>query len=62
MPGALLKQVVNGMEEVPGEIAKVYEDQKTIIGGRRPELLDILRMLQIASSGKPTFICIDALD
>ena len=60
--GALLKQVVNGLEEVPGEIAKAYEDQKKVIGGRRPELSDILKMLQTISSKNLTFICIDALD
>ena len=62
MLGALLKQVVNGLEEVPGEIAKAYEDQKKVIGGRRPELSDILKMLQTISSEKLTFICIDAFD
>jgi len=62
MLGALLKQVVSGLEEVPGGIAKAYEDQKLVIGGRRPELSDILGMLQATSSGKLTFICIDALD
>ena len=62
MLGALLKQVVSGLGEVPGEIAKAYEDQKRVIGGRRPELSDILKMLQATSSEKLTFICIDALD
>ena len=62
MLGALLKQVVSGLGEVPGGIAKAYEDQKKVIGGRRPELSDILRMLQVTSSEKLTFICIDALD
>ena len=62
MLGALLKQVVSGMEEVPGEIVNAYEEQKKVIGGRRPELSDILRMLQTTAPGKLTFICIDALD
>ena len=60
--GALLKQVVSGMKEVPGEISKAYEDQKTVIGGRRLELSDILKMLQTISFERLTFICIDALD
>ena len=47
---------------MPGEIVEVYEKQKKVIGGRRPELSDILKMLQTTSSGKLTFICIDALD
>ena len=60
--GALLKQVVSGMEVVPKEIAQAYEDQKKVIDGRRPHLADIVKMLQITSSEKRTFICIDALD
>jgi len=60
--GALLKQVVRGMEKVPEEIAQAYGDQKKVIGGRRLELAEIVKMLQIASSEKPSFICFDALD
>jgi len=62
MLGALLKQVVGGLEEIPWEIARAYEDQGKVIGGRVPQLGDIVKMLQITSSKKPTFICVDALD
>ena len=62
MLGALLKQVVGGLIELPGEIAKAYEYQKKTIGGRAPRLSDIVKMLQTTSLEKPTFICIDALD
>ena len=62
MLGALLKQIVSGLEEMPEEIAQAYEDQKTVIGGRGPQLADIVEMLRTASSRKPIFICIDALD
>ena len=62
MLGTLLKQLVIGLREVPGEIAQAYEDQKNSIGGRRPRLPDIVKMLQNTSSTKRTFICIDALD
>ena len=62
MLGALLKQIVGGLEEVPGEISQAYEDQKKVIGGRRPHLADIVKMMQITSSKKHTFICIDAID
>jgi len=62
MLGALLKQLVAGLGEVPGEITQAYEEQKNFIGGRRPRQTDIVRMLQAASSKKRTFICIDALD
>jgi len=60
--GAVLKQVVGGLDEVPGEIARAYENQKKVIGGRGPRLPDVVRMLQTTSSEKHTFICIDALD
>ena len=62
MLGALLKQLVVGLEEVPGEIMQAYEEQKNFIGGRRPRQADVVKMLQTASSKKRTFICIDALD
>jgi len=60
--GALLKQVVGGVGEVPEEIARAYEDQKKAIGGRAPQLSDIVNMLQTTSSKRRAFICIDALD
>jgi len=58
----LLKQLLVGMREVPGEIVQAYENQKNSIGGRKPGLPDIVQMLQTTSSTKRTFICIDALD
>jgi len=62
MLGALLRQAVGGLGEVPEEIARAYEDQKKVIGGRGPQLSDIVKILQTATSERPTFICIDALD
>jgi len=62
MLGAVLKQVVSGLEEVPKEIVRAYEGQKRIIGGRAPQLADIVEMLQNTVFVKRTFICIDALD
>ena len=62
MLGALLKRAMGGLREVPEEIARAYEGQKTIIGGRGPQLFDIVKMMQTTSSEKSTFICIDALD
>ena len=62
MLGALLKQIVSGLEEVPGEISQAYEDQKKVIGGRRLQLGDIVKMMQTTFSKKLTFICIDAVD
>ena len=60
--GTLLRQVVGGLEEVPGEIAQAYKNQKQVIDGRRPQVADIVKMLQNTASMKRTFICIDALD
>ena len=60
--GSLLKQVVSGLEEVPEEILRDYEDQKRDLGGRGPLLSDIVKMLQTTCCEKRTFICIDALD
>ncbi|RPA96875.1 hypothetical protein L873DRAFT_1693023 [Choiromyces venosus 120613-1] len=62
MLGALLKQVVSGLGEVPKDIVKAYEEQKRAIGGRGPDLGDIVKMLKATSSSQRTFICIDALD
>jgi len=62
MLGALLKQLVCRSEETPEEISREYQIQRKSIGGEAPLLSDIVKMLQITSSKKFTFICIDALD
>ena len=59
---ALLKQVVSGLEEIPGEIAEAYEDHKSVVGGQGLPLAAIVQMLQNTASVKRTFIFIDALD
>ena len=58
----LLKQVVSGLEEIPAEIVQVFRDQGKVIGGRKLELDETVRMLQDISASRPTFICLDALD
>ena len=62
MLGALVKQLVWGLEETPEEVSRAYQNQKNAIGGRAPQISDIVKMLQSTSSKKRTFICIDALD
>ena len=62
MLGSLLKQMVSGMERIPEEILNAFKEQKKVIGGRGPQLVDIVGMLQVATSSRPTFICIDGLD
>ena len=59
--GALLKQIICGLDEAPGEIARAYRDQRKVIGGRGPRLSDAVKMLKTTSAEKRTFICIDAL-
>jgi len=59
--GALLKQVVGGLEEIPVEISRAYQNQKEAIGGRGPRLPDIVKMLQATTSKERTLICIDVL-
>ena len=60
--GSLLKQIVSGMEKVPEEILQAFRQQKTTIGGRRPQLVDIVWMLQFVILPHPLFMCLDALD
>ena len=57
--GALIKQVVRGLEGVLGEImrAYLYENQEKVIGERGLQLADLGKILQIAFSGKRTFVC-----
>jgi len=62
MLGSLLKQIVSGMEAIPEDISRAFQEQKKAIGGREPQLLDIVKMLQTITSLQPTFVCIDALD
>ena len=62
MLGSLVKQMVSGMERIPEEISRVFQEQKNTLGGCRPQLVDIVKMLQVIASSQPTFICIDALD
>ena len=60
--GSLLKQIVSGMKRVPEEISLAFEQQKTTMGGRRPQLTDLVKMLQLVTSSQPAFMCLDALD
>jgi len=60
--GSLLKQLIFGLEEIPEVISEAYRDRKNAIGGQGLQIYDILKMLQITSTRKRAFICIDALD
>jgi len=62
MLGSVVKQMVSGMERIPEEISRVFQEQKNTLGGCRPQLGDLVKMLQVIASSRPTFICIDTLD
>ena len=62
MLGSLLKQLLSGLGEIPAEIVKKFRGQKKAIGGRRPQLPDIVKMCAAVTSLQRTFICVDALD
>lgn len=59
---SLLRQMVNGMERIPDDISHTFQEQKKAIGGRNPQLLDVVKMLRLIPSSQHTFMCIDALD
>ena len=61
MLGSLIKQMISGME-IPEETWRALRKQKGAIGGRKPQLSDIVKMLQLVTSSQPTFMVIDALD
>ena len=60
--GALIKQMINRTEGVPEEVWRALQEQKDAVSGRRPQLDDIVKMLQLITSSQPTFMVIDALD
>ena len=61
MLGSLLKQMVSGTG-VLEDIWRVLREQKEAISGRKPQLADIVKMLQLITSSQRIFMVIDALD
>ena len=62
MLGSILKQVISGTERVPEDIWRALQEQKRTVSGRKPQLGDIVKILQLITSSQPTFMVIDALD
>src|SRR5437588_10574954 len=62
MLGSLLKQIVGGLDRIPEDIVQTFDDQKKVIGGRRLQVPEIVKMLRTVTSSQLTFICVDALD
>ena len=62
MLGSLLRQLVNGEEEIPEVIAREFRKEQMSIGGRGLLVSRILKMFQTITATRRTFICVDALD
>ena len=63
MLAVLLKQLVMGVEPIPGEIEMAFKRARGEVGGRGLRLPEIRTMLvKSLSSSRRGFICIDALD
>ena len=62
MLGSLLKQLLGGLGVIPAEIVRKFRGQKKVIGGRRLQLPDIVKLCAAITSFQRTFICVDALD
>ena len=62
MLGSILKQVISGTERVPEDIWRALQAQKKAVSGGKPQLGDIVKILQLITSSQRTFMVIDALD
>jgi len=62
MIGSLLKQVVAGATDIPGEIKYLFEESRKL-GGQGLRLKDMVQLfVKSISSFERVFICIDAID
>ena len=59
--GSLLRQLVYGLEGIPEVVVQCFRNEKKAIGGRGLQVSGILEMIQIITTTKRTFICVDAL-
>ena len=62
MLGSILKQVISGTDTVREDIWRALQAQKKAVSGRKPQLGDIVKILQLITSSQRTFMVIDALD
>ena len=62
MLGSLLKQMISGTGRISEHIWRALREQREAVSGRRPQLGDIVNMLQLITSHQRTFMVIDALD
>jgi len=60
--GSLLKQAIGRMEMIPEEILRAFHSERMGIQYEKPQLADMVKMLQVITSSLRLYICIDALD
>lgn len=59
--GSLLKQLVNGLDNIPEEVLNDFHDAMMSVGGRALQLVQIAKRFRTITSSQRTIICIDAL-
>jgi len=62
MRGSLVKQMIGGMLRVLEDICRALQEQRKAVSGHKPQLGDIVKILQLITSSQPTFMVIDPLD
>jgi len=62
MLGSSLKQMVSGTGRIPEGIWQALREQKEAVNGRRPQLADLVKIIQLVTSSQRAYMCIDALD
>ena len=62
MLGSLLKQIVSGTGGIREDLWRALREQREAVYGRKPQLADIVKMLQLITSSQRIFMVIDALD
>ena len=62
MLGSLLKQMLSRTGRIAEDIWRALQERREAASGRRPQLSDIVEMLQLLTSSQRTFMVIDALD
>jgi len=61
MLGSMLEQIINGMETLPEDISRGLKELLSTIYVDEPQLVDIMKILQLITFSLPTFMCIDGL-
>lgn len=59
--GSLLKQLVNGLDNIPEEVLGIFRDERMGVGGRALQFAQIAKLFRTIISSQRTIICIDAL-